>query len=208
MRSFFETTVDDWNDPSGQLHAYLVPEADFVEYANEVQGRLREFRFIASQPLDALHVTVQRFPNIISDFYKDEYREHALGVLEETSRDMLESSISPSFILEAPAVTENSVISMSLNSNAFEVLNKNVRQVAEYALGKGALLYPPPPFPHITYAYGTASGDNIAVEEALEGIGDPPVQSFTSLSWCAVHQNRSSGTYTYETLFSTPLSSK
>ena len=69
--------------------------------------------------------------------------------------------------------------------------------------------YPSPWAPHMTIAYAISEGDDDVVLSALSGrTGATSVLgpvTFSRIAWCGVHQNRDSGTYTFDVLFETPL---
>lgn len=197
MEDFFATTVDDWTDPAGMLHAYLVPDAAAVDRLLPSVAAVGTLPFLAAQPAQALHATILRLP-FRADLGPDELTALAAAAAERAS-----SPITLTFGAPAPVV--NSVLVRATPGPEWDALVDHVRESAAAALGEDARRYGPPFGPHMTLAYATASGSD---QEVVATLGDAaplgPV-TFTEVAWCAVHQNRAEGTYTFETVLTTPL---
>lgn len=204
VTDFFANTVDDWTDPGGQLHAYLVPGDEVRRRLVPALETLRGLGFLARQPIEALHVTVQRFP-----FLLGELEDAPLDHLREVGSHVLAEMAPIRFEFGPPAPVGDSVIVRARLGEDWERVTQSVRAIAQEALGAEALRYEPPFGPHLTLAYATAAGEDSAVATALASDGRAlrPVgeATFTEVAWCAVHQNRAVGTYTFETLFATPF---
>lgn len=204
VSSFFAGTVDDWSDPSGQLHAYLVPEDVVLEWLQEPVRALEPLSFLATQPRRALHATVLRFPFLIRDLPED-----GLARLSAASAQRC-LTVGPLLLdFDEPHPTADSVLLRAEPTSAWSRLVDAARAAAVEALGEEARRYAPPPAPHLTLAYATGEGEDSEIVAALDGDRPPRrlgTVTFDRLVWCAVHQNRTSGTYTFDTLFHTPLS--
>ncbi|MFT3889347.1 MAG: hypothetical protein QM713_14460 [Arachnia sp.] len=204
VTDFFATTVDDWTDPSGQLHAYLVPCADVHLRLTPALDTLRGLGFLAPQPIEALHATVQRFPFLVGDL-----DDAALARLRAAGERAGVGLAPVRFAFGAPGPAGDAVIVRAESGEPWERITGAVRQIAEEALGPEALHYGLPFGPHMTLAYATATGDDATVTAALAADERATVPlgevEFTEIAWCAVHQNRAVGTYTFDTLFVTPL---
>ena len=230
VADFFATTVDDWDDPAGMLHAYLVPDDAAVGRLRPILDALAPLPFVAAQPPGALHATVQRFPRLVRDLSeadREGLREAAameLGGLRAAAAEAsgLEEgpeagpSGSPAaatgpvaLSLGGVVVTDDSVVLRAAPDGRWRALTAAVRRAAAAVLGEEAARYAPPPVPHLTLAYGTAAGDDAEIREALAGLdaANTPFGeiAFPEVAWCAVHQHRDRGTYTFETLFTTPV---
>lgn len=204
VHDFFATTVDDWTDPSGQLHAYLVPDGAGLARLAPAVAAVSHLSYLAPQPIEALHATILRFPHLIRDL-----DGAALARLREAAM-ALASEVPPVRLgFGEPGPVVNSVLTRAEADEQWEGLIRVVRGAALEALGADAARYGPPFGPHITIAYATAAGEDAQVAAALAA--DPataaPVGTlvFTEIAWCAVHQNRDLGTYTFDTLFTSPL---
>lgn len=193
MRNFFDTTVDDWTDPAGQLHAYLLPDEEFLSWVEPGLEALSAFDCLAPQPPQALHATVQRFPYLLSS--PCDVEAFAAAVAERRP-----GAVELSFA--RPTSDDLAVISLG-RGTGWEELTEAVRSAAAEVGGDPAIHYNPPFGPHITLAYGVGDGDSEEILAALAEIPEPPAQRFTELAWCAVHQVE--GTYTFEVLTTTPL---
>lgn len=55
LADFFAGTVDDWSDPGGMLHAYLVPDAATIDRLRPALRALEPLDFLAPQLPEALH---------------------------------------------------------------------------------------------------------------------------------------------------------
>ncbi len=209
VTDFFATTVDDWDDPGGMLHAYLIPDAAMKDRLASASAALAApglHAFLAPQPRAALHVTVQRFPFLVVELDAERLTDLAERATRSTS------SLAPVLLdFGAPTPAAASVLVRAEPDARWQALVSAVRDSASAALGPDARRYEPPADPHITLAYATATGEGAAIRSALEshtGAASPLGEAvFSEVAWCAVHQNRSEGTYTFETLFSTPLGS-
>ena len=203
VSDFFATTADDWTDPTGQLHAYLVPDAATRERLARAVAAVAGLGYLAPQPVDGLHATVQRFPFLIG-----ELGEAALARLRESAAASA-AGLPPVRLGFGEVVpTVNSVLVLATPDDQWAAVVNLARTTAAAALGDAALHYQPPFGPHITIAYATGDGDDDEVLAALAEngeIGPAGEMVFTDLAWCAVHQNKVEGTYTFETLFTTPL---
>lgn len=203
VSDFFATTADDWTDPTGQLHAYLVPDAATRERLARAVAAVAHLGYLAPQPIDGLHATVQRFPFLIG-----ELDEATLTQLQESAAASA-AGLSPVRLGFGEVVpTVNSVLTLATPDDQWAAVVDLARTAAAAALGDAALHYQPPFGPHITIAYATGEGADSDVVAALADAGaDGPAGEivFTELAWCAVHQNKAEGTYTFETLFATPL---
>ena len=205
VEDFFATTVDDWTDPAGMLHAYLVPDATTLGRLAPVVAAISQLDYLAPQPIDALHATIQRFPFLIRDL-----DGAALGRLRGIATDDGTRLAPVRLRFDAPAPVVNAVLIRAVGDDQWAGLLRVVRGAATAALGPRAEHYGPPFGPHITLAYATATGDDGEIASALAADSSTaaPVGEmvFREIAWCAVHQNREAGTYTFETLFATPLS--
>ncbi|MGO1592647.1 MAG: 2'-5' RNA ligase family protein [Ancrocorticia sp.] len=204
VQSFFATTQDDWTDPSGMLHAYIVPSSVPKQRLAEAAATLTGLSFVAPQPTEALHGTIQRFPFLLRDLDQD-----AIDQLE-TSAQNAAAKLQPfDLSFGAARVTKDSVLASAEIGPSWEALVKVTRSAAQAALGPEALRYDPPFGPHMTLAYAVSDGPDEEIDDALRsgpGTSEPigPV-TVGEIVWCAVHQNRNQGTYTFEPLFSTAL---
>lgn len=203
VTSFFAGTVDDWSDPTGQLHAYLVPEAQVVASLLDTLGALGKLPFLAIQPPEALHATVLRFPFLIGELPAGRLADLGAAAVRHCS------GTGPLHLdFDEPHPTADSVLLRAAATGDWDALVDAARAAAVEALGEEARRYAPPPAPHLTLAYATAEGSDAQIVDALAGDGPPRrlgAVTFDALAWCAVHQNRDAGTYTFETLFETPL---
>lgn len=193
MRDFFSTTVDDWTDPAGQLHAYLIPDGDFLAWARPALAALEPFPCLATQPEGGLHATVQRFPHLLSEEVDVEAFARAVAARRPGPLEL---------DFSAPISDGTAVLTLGRGSG-WERLIEAVRGACAEVKGQRAVHYDPPFGPHITLAYGIGDGDDEEILAALGGAGTPPAQRLTELAWCAVHQME--GTYTFEVLATTPL---
>lgn len=204
VSDFFATTVDDWTDPSGQLHAYLVPNADGLARLAPAVAAVSGLAYLAPQPIEALHATILRFPFLVSELDDD-----ALARLADAA-SRLGAVLPPvELTFDEPAPVVNSVLTRATPGPPWTELIRVVRGAAVQAFGEKAGHYDPPFGPHITVAYATGPGEDEEIAAALAA--DPAASApigplvFPSIAWCAVHQNRAAGTYTFETLVTTPL---
>ncbi len=110
---------------------------------------------------------------------------------------------------DEPAPVVSSVLTRATPGPPWTDLIRLVRGAAVEALGERAGHYDPPFGPHITVAYATGPGEDEEIVAALaaDPAASAPIGSlaFPSIAWCAVHQNRAAGTYTFETLVTTSL---
>ena len=205
VKDFFTTTTNDWTHPSGMLHAYIVPQGTAKGRLAAATESIRALPFLAPQPVDGLHGTVQRFPFLLKDLDAgalERLREAAAGTAGKLAPLRL--------AFGRPCAMNNSVIvTADAADPSWLALVQATRDAAEAALGPEALEYTPPFGPHMTLAYAIADGPDDQIEEAVYPGGDAagPIGEvvFDQLAWCAVHQNKAEGTYTFETVFSSPL---
>jgi hypothetical protein len=193
VQSFFGTTVADWDDPAGQLHAYLLPDQNTLAPLDRAAKQLRGFDFLGVQPESAMHFTVQRFPHLLSE-------RVPVTALAATAQSYLTGLGPLELKLGEATVTENSVI-VPASCVQWDELVARTRSAAEAVLprtaaGEVPLVYNAPR-PHITLAYARAAGE----------IKQPPVASLwprtvqiASLAWCAVHMDPADGVYTFDVL--------
>ncbi|MDO5729921.1 MAG: hypothetical protein Q4P71_09915 [Actinomycetaceae bacterium] len=204
MRSFFATTHDDWTDPAGQLHAYLVPDTSYVQWAQPIRERLDIVPFLAVQPQSALHATVQRFPFLLSEITQEQ-----IDTLRNTAREGFADFASLELTFGAPSLMADAVVTYGGDPNnlpeGWKNLVERVRSVAQEALGPEGVHYAPPFGPHITLAYGTNDGEDSVIEDVLGEQSEAGTITFQDLAWCAVHQFPDRGIYTFTELFRTPF---
>lgn len=205
MKSFFATTRDDWTDPKGQLHAYLVPDKSYLEWALPVRQRLESVPFLAVQPESALHATVQRFPFLlgeISSTQLDALAENALAGFRDFP--VLELTFGPPSLMSDAVVTYGG--DPDNLPSGWVSLVERVREIAWQTFGEEGVHYAPPFGPHITLAYGIGNGEDTVIGAALGQSPSPAdTQTFSHLAWCAVHQFPDRGIYTFTELFRTPF---
>lgn len=203
VSSFFAGTVDDWDDPAGMLHAYLVPDGSVLDRLVAPTLALDALPFLAVQPREALHVTVLRFPFLIRSLSESQLAELAAAAGRSSA------GTGPLLLdFDEPHATADSVLLRADPVDGWHRLVAAARAAAAEALGEGAGRYAPPPAPHLTLAYATAEGDDGEIEAALWHGAEPHRFGqvvFDRIAWCAVHQNRDAGTYTFETINETPL---
>ncbi|MFT4229780.1 MAG: hypothetical protein QM602_05775, partial [Microbacterium sp.] len=149
------------------------------------------------------HATVQRFPFLVRDLDGAE-----LVALRDAGRRL--AALGPITLdFDAPAPAGDAVVVRARVEEDWGVLSHTVRDAAALALGDEARRYGPPFGPHMTLAYGTATGHDADVHSALGAEPDAAAQlgvvTFAELAWCAVQQNRDAGTYTFEVLFTSPF---
>ena len=203
VSDFFATTVDDWDDPSGALHAYLLPDDATVDALRPALAALEPLDYLAVQPASGLPATVLRFPSIIAELGADPLRDLEAAVAAAAAgQGPLELTFGE------PHPTSDSVLLAANADEGWDSLVELIRRAGKQALGDGADLYAPPFAPHLTLAYATGDGDDARINELLDEAGAcvqlGPVR-FGQIAWCAVHQNRFEGTYTFDVLFHTPL---
>lgn len=200
IENFFATTVDDWDDPGGMLHAYLIPDEASRGRLDAAAERLGGIDFLALQPSGALHVTVQRLRQLVRDLDSP-----AVSSLVEASSQRTE--------LRGPVVLEfgparpcrSGVVSEAAAGAEWHEMIRLVREAATASLGADAVSFDPPSVPHITLAYAIGAGADAPIHRALEGVPSIGPILFQEIVWCAVHQNRRAGTYTFDRLAATPL---
>lgn len=204
VTNFFATTVDDWSDPAGALHAYLVPEAEVGFRLAPAVKAARRVPFLAVQPGNSLHATILRLPVLVRDLKDDDV---ALIRAEATRSGTSFGPLSLTF--GTPHITSDSLLVSAPGDERWDGLMAIVREVEARVFGPDGSQYPSPWAPHMTIAYAIAGGDDDAIlselsdtDGATAAIG--PV-TFTKIAWCGVHQNRDAGTYTFDVLFETPL---
>lgn len=205
MKSFFATTHDDWTDPKGQLHAYLVPDKSYLEWALPVRERLESVPFLAVQPESALHATVQRFPFLLGEMssaHLDALADNALAGFRDFP--CLELTFGP------PSLMSDAVVTYGGDPDDLPAgwmsLVEHVRAVACQTFGEEGVYYAPPFGPHITLAYGIGNGDDGVIDATLGESSSPAgTLIFSDIAWCAVHQFPDRGIYTFTELFRTPF---
>ncbi len=199
MKDFFTAKTDPWDDPSGQLHAYLLPGKDFIDWAIPILNRLGGCANLAVQPEEALHVTVQRIPHMRGDLSDHQIRH----LLDATAHAV--SSLKPwTMDFSSPEVTCDSVLCFGEPVDKFHIVADAVRGAACDVLGSHACHYSAPPRPHITLAYAHGDADDA---EAMKAVGDilPPPVNCEQVVWCAVHQNIDQGIYTFDVIGRIPV---
>lgn len=160
--------------------------------------------FLGVQPDEGLHATIVRLPPMVRDL-NDEgialMRTHATGAGR---------AFGPITIrFGAPHITADSLHVSAAGDQRWDGLIALIREAGAQIPGVDGNMYPPPWAPHMTIAYATAAGDDEQIRQSLAATPDATAElgplTFTSIAWCAAHQNRDVGTYTFEVLFGTPL---
>lgn len=205
MQDFFSVTATEhWNDPTGQLHAYLVPSEDFRIWCDPLLRAAATVDFLAPQPREALHATVHRFKPMGS-----EITQATWDALEEASKTYL-ADLAPLEVKLSPPTAMHDAVVFFGELEGWDELIAAVRAAAHEVLDD-AFHYNPPFGPHMTLAYGVAEGDDALIEQALsEAFADqiiaaPVPEFFTELHWCLVHQDRAKGIYTFDTVMTVPF---
>lgn len=204
VTNFFATTVDDWDDPAGVLHAYLVPEPNVRARLAPALEAVGEVPFLAAQPLEGLHATIVRLPVLVRNLADD---DASLVMATATESGTALGPITLRF--GSPHVTPNSLLVSAPGGERWDALVALVRDAAAQVPGVDANRHPPPWAPHITLAYATSDGEDDVIRSALSATPGATnalnAVTFTKIAWCGVHQNRDAGTYTFDVLFETPL---
>ncbi|MCD4557573.1 hypothetical protein [Schaalia sp. lx-100] len=204
MRSFFETTEEDWTHPAGQLHFYLTPREDFAALVHPYEEALEASELVALQPSQALHATAQRLP-FFADSPQAERIDEYIAALHAAFCEW----DAPAITFTAPIVTEDSVLCPSDNLDIWGRYTSRIRQCLTEVFGPEGTHFGPVPRPHITLAYGIGSGDSTELEKTLRNItaheGLSTQNTFYSqpldhLDIVTVHQKISEGTYLFDTL--------
>lgn len=204
VTNFFATTSDDWQDPAGALHAYLVPDGAVGARLTPALEVARGIPFLAAQPAPSVHATILRLPSLVRDLSDEDV---ALIRAEATRSGLSFGPITLDF--GTPHLTADSLLVAASGGPRWEALTALVREVEAQVWGTDVNGYSSPWAPHMTIAYAVSGGDDDAVVSALSGRDGAttalgPV-AFTKIAWCGVHQNRDAGTYTFDVLFETPL---
>lgn len=204
VTDFFAITIDDWHDPAGALHAYLVPNAEERARLAPARSAAREVPFLAVQPEAGLHATIVRLPPLVSELDSDDLP----GInarATESGRQL--GSLTIEF--GGPQVTADSLLVSARGDERWDALVELVRGAVRPASSGNVDRYPSPRAPHITIAYATGDGEDALIRRALAATPGAEAElgaiTFEHIAWCAVHQNREVGTYTFEVLFTTPL---
>lgn len=201
ITSFFATTVDDWSDPAGQLHAYLVPAERARMAMLPAMAAIADVPYLGVQPESALHATIQRLP-----FMRSSMTAEDVAALENEAARVFAELAPITLRFASPIITHDSVLLLAEHTPEWDALTSAVRRAAS-VLGENASHYDPPYGPHISLAYAKDDGPKADIATALgetasEVLGDV---TFDSVAWCAVHRNPGAGTYTFDIITETPL---
>lgn len=207
MRDFFAKAPENWDNPSGQLHIYALPERNFTHLVAPYLQVLTESSICAVQPRDSLHATVQRLPYFAED---GEIRKK-IPLLGQAIRRHFAQWRCPNLEFQLPEVTEDSVLCYSRPTTAWNHFVEGVRQCAIDVLGDEAAHFSGVPRAHLTLAYGIADADSRDLVDQIDKINTVEYRHRSSQSLfytmaldhaavVTVHQNHQEGTYTFEPL--------
>lgn len=196
MQRFFDRPDTRWREPSGCLHLYALPteraaaRADFTRAA----AALAHLPGLGAQPVEYMHVTVQRFDAYVADL-GDERWQHAWRTLGDTLTDHrpFELSFAP------PRAGTHAVEAVAEVTDDWSRLGGDIRS-AMTSCGLRHALTPAPYAPHYTLAYCVAPTADEDVHAALADAGTTTRLTVDRLCLVSVDQDPDGGVFRFETL--------
>lgn len=203
MKRFFDRPDTHWRNLSGALHVYALPDANsyLVKEARETASWLNGAVELAVQPVDYLHMTIQRL---------DLYREEIPSEIWDELTNHLAMSVADieSFDVEyAPATVRAGAIEAVSDENpSWKRLVDAVRE-SFCNVGLKHALVDPPFGPHYTVAYCVQDTDAQRDDELCQLLVDAPATSMrvSSVDLVAVDQSPEEGVFRFSSLMHWPL---
>lgn len=163
MDNFFSKAQENWTNPSGQLHLYLLPDDGFSVLSEPYLQIARESEICAQQPKNSLHATVQRLPF----FANDEQIRSKIPLFGQELRRYFTGWQAPDLLFGLPEVTDDSLLCYSEPTDKWREYTRGVRSCAVSVFGGHAGHFPPVPRAHLTLAYGVAQAPSDALKERV-----------------------------------------
>lgn len=204
MRRFFGRPDTRWRHQDGALHLYALPEHDkkLIQTVSNVDDMLRLFPQVAIQPLDYIHMTLQRL-----DLYRDEIEDdqwefltNQLGIGIGRLQSFQEGFIQPCVHCAAVEVVGKS-------RGEWQILVDCIRE-AFRASGLSIALTDQPFGPHYTLAYCVRDTDKATdrrIQHELDQVSTETCMCIKRVWLVSVCQSPQEGVFRFRRLMQWPL---
>ncbi|WEV46994.1 2'-5' RNA ligase family protein [Bifidobacterium sp. ESL0690] len=196
MRRFFDRADTKWRRLDGAIHLYALPEPHekVTEKAKMEDRALADIAGLAVQPVDYLHMTLQRF-----DLYRDEISDEQWKQLDEelTSRIGALSAFDVAF--NKPQVRQAAIEVVGKDGVEWQKLVDAIRD-AFSASGLGDSLTDQPFGPHYTLAYCSSDTDahtDAKVQKILDEVSVETTMHVSRAWMVAVNQSPQEGVFRF-----------
>ncbi|WEV64265.1 2'-5' RNA ligase family protein [Bifidobacterium sp. ESL0732] len=173
MRRFFDQPVTRWRNPKGALHVYALPkpDSDLVNDARRADQVLKDVPQLAIQPLDYLHMTLQRLDLYRSDL-DDKQWERLLTELESRITEL--DAFGIDFV--KPQVRQTAVEVVGKERVKWQQLVDSIREAFKGS-GLGSAVMEPPFGPHYTLAYCVQDADKATDSQIQRKLDEVSVET-------------------------------
>ncbi|ETJ97169.1 hypothetical protein QP568_03775 [Propionimicrobium lymphophilum] len=207
MLNFFKYAQENWDNPAGQLHTYLLPGTNFAELAQPYLGILQESSVCAAQPNDSFHATIQRLPFFADD---KEICDRIPAFGKELRKHFAKWPI-PEINFSYPEVTKDSVLCFATKDSGWTEFVDGVRKCSVNIFGEEASHFEGVPRAHLTLGYGVKDGSSEDLAKAIEaqnveekrhrsGAASFYTASLDHVALVTVHQRPEEGAYVFSSI--------
>ena len=203
MKSFFESSETQWTRPDGCLHFYAIPaaEASIRRAFADMGGPLHQFPELGIQPIQHLHMTLQRLSAFEGDLGDPRWRR-LRSAMPRVGRSLAAVRIP----LDPPRVRERAVEAVSTETAGWATVAGRIRRAVQDH-GLGETLAETPHGPHVTLAYCRSAVDDSRVRTSIGEVARPTEFLLDRISLVAVRQDPVAGIFEYRVIQEWPVGS-